>query len=179
MKSKSVVATVLLTFTLIASAKPVLDRTIEFSVDAPNGVKINKGSSADGSYVTLEFLDAVHRDIVQVQAYRIARSGGFGEPIPSVFSKFVAGMSKTMGTAPAKPIRTLSYEGQTLYVVSHLGVNTSAGQGLGVTTVAFFAEKGSWNKMILLNFTSTDNVALTDAQLIKRFAILKYRPVVT
>jgi len=176
-KSKSVVAVLLLTFALSASAEPVLDRSIEFSVDAPKGVKINKGSSPDGSYVTLEFPDVVHRELVQIQAYRIARSGGFGEPIPSVFSKFVAGMSQQMGTAPVKPIRTLSYQGQTLYVVTHLGVNNGAGQRLGITTAAFFAEKGSWNKMILLNFTSPDNVALTDDQLMKRFASLKYHPV--
>jgi len=178
-RSKFFVGAFLLALTLSAGADVVLDRSIEFSVDAPKGAKINSGSSTKGNFVTVDFTDTVRREALQIQAYRVEKSGGFGEPIPSVFSKFVAGMSKQMGTAPAKPIRTLSYQGQTLYVVSHLGVNNTAGLRVGMTTVAFFAERGSWNKMITLIFISLDNVALTDEQLLKRFAVLKYKPVAT
>lgn len=178
-KLKIVVAALLFTLTPMASAEPMLDRIIEFSIDAPKDGKIDKGATPDGSYVTLEFHDNIYREVVQLQAYRIAGSRGFGEPIASVFSKIVAGMSERAGVAPTKPIRTLSYQGETLYLTTHLGVRSSDGSLQGITTVAYFAERGSWRKMILLIFRSPNNLALSDDQLMTRLIRLKYRPALT
>lgn len=157
-------------------AETILDNAIEFSIDAPSDAKIEKGSTGDGGYVSLNFRDNASQEVVIMQAMRITKSGKFREPSPEVFNKFVAGMSGQMKVAPAKPIQTLTYLGQTLYVATHLNVGASPGPRQGWTTIGFFEEKGSWHKVIFLQFISAANMALSDNALQKKLAGLKYVP---
>lgn len=160
-------------------AVPFLDRSIEFSIDTPKDTKVEKNLTTQGSIVSMEFRDDKHQEAVTLQAMRITNGGTFNIPILSVFTQFIEGMSDRIGTNPIRPIRTLTYLGMTLYVATHLGVNTGSGSPQGITTVAYFAEKGTWRKMMLLEFMSDANAAPSDAELLDRFVSLKYEPSLT
>lgn len=174
--SKFVFAALIFTVAAVSHAETILDKAIEFSINVPQDAKVEKGSIRDGSYVAVNFRDNLNQEVVIVQAMRITNSGKFREPIPEVFTKFVAGMSNQMKVAPASPIRTLAYQEQTMYVATHLNVSANLAPRQGMTTVGFFAEKGTWHKAIFLQFMSAANTELTDEAILKRLASLKYEP---
>ncbi len=162
--------------TLNSYAAIVEDRTIEFTIEVPKNAKVDKGASGDASYVMINFGDNALKETVVVQAMRMTNKGKFAVPMPTVVDQFIGGMSEKMGSKPVTPIRTLTYKDKTLYVANHVNVNIGGGAPQGVTTVAYLAERGTWHKMILLQFMSAANRPLSDAELLKRFANLKYDP---
>ncbi|NHZ66025.1 hypothetical protein [Massilia genomosp. 1] len=173
---KTALTAILLVLSANVGAVPFLDRSIDFSIDTPKDTKVEKNTTSQGSIVSMKFRDDKNYEAVTLQAMRITNGGSFDMPILSVFTEFIGGMSDRIGTSPIKPIRTITYLGMTLYVATHLGVNTGSGSPQGITTVAYFAEKGTWRKMMLLQFMSDANAAPSDAELLNRFASLKYEP---
>jgi hypothetical protein len=173
---KILLASILLGLTLNSFAAILEDNSIEFAIDVPTNAKVDKGASPDGSYVSISFGDYVLKETVVIQAMRITNKGKFAVPIPTVFSEFIGGMSEKMGSKPVNAIRTLPYKDKTLYVASHVNVSTGVGAPQGYTTVAYLAERGTWHKMILLQFISAANRPLSDVELLKRFASMKFDP---
>ena len=85
-------------------------------------------------------------------------------------------MSEGVRHKPVAPFHAMAYQGRTMYVATHLNVTTKVASGVSMTTVMFLEEKGTWRKMLMLQFLSADKVAPSDAEILKRFDELKFQP---
>lgn len=154
-------------------ARSVEDSQIEFSVSVPDASKVEVASNEQGRSVTIVYQDTASSEVLTVQAVR-ANNGGFNTSQASFFAGMLAGLSDRIGKKPSAVPRTLSYLDRKLYIAQHAGVGSNPTQAL--TTVVFMQERGSWRKVITVQFLSNGVEVPSDKYILEKLRGIQFRP---
>jgi hypothetical protein len=170
---KSLLALILCIACGLGFAKTIDDRPLEFSAVVPDQARVEVAENEKGRSVTVVHQDPVTHEAFTIQAVR-ANNGGFNATPASVFTRMMEGASSTIGKPPSLPLRTLRYAGFELHVAQHEGVGVNASQTL--TTIVFLQERGTWRKVITVQFLTRGVHAPSDEILLDKLKSARFRP---